>query len=95
MQRVVNGSRRFAGAAFAGRRDLILRNCRALLVAAMAEEPALFSRAFRRRVGHSWPVSLRALRRLRSRADRRQRSMVQRLRRRRGVESLFELLDER
>ncbi len=95
MRRVVNGSPRFAGPAFAGRRDLILRNCRALLVGAMAEEPALFSRVFRRRVGRFWPVSLRAVRRLRRLADRRQHRTVERLRRRRGVDSLFELLDQR
>ena len=48
MHRVVEGSERFGGPVFAARRDLILRNCRTLLIGAVAEEPRLFSRSLPR-----------------------------------------------
>ena len=74
MHRVVEGSERFPGRRYAARRDLILRNCRTLLVGAVAEEPRLFSRPFRRALERRWPLGLRALRRLRRHADRRLRA---------------------
>lgn len=61
----------FDGAEFADRRDLIRRNCQALLVGSMAEHPKRFSRRFRRHLARQWPVSFRAQRRLRRRAIRR------------------------
>jgi hypothetical protein len=51
--------------------DLVRRNCRALLVASVSEHATHFSRGFRRRIEARWPVSLRATRRLRRRAERR------------------------
>ncbi len=90
---MVDGSRRFAGPAYAARRDLILRNCRTLLVGAVAEDSGLFSRPFRRRLEGRWPLRFRAMRRLRRTAQRQFQRTAQRLRERRGVESLFELLE--
>jgi hypothetical protein len=94
IHRVVEGSERFAGPAFAARRDLIVRNCRTLLVGAVAEEPRLFSRRFRRELERHWPLGLGAQRRLRRYADRRLRRAARELRHRRGVDSLFDLLDQ-
>jgi hypothetical protein len=93
MHRVVDESERFHGDRFAARRDLILRNCGSLLVGAVAEEPRLFSRPFRRSLERHWPFGFGALRRLRRFADRRLRHAASEMRRRRGVESLFDLLD--
>ena len=93
MHRVVGDSERFRGDRFAARRDLILRNCSTLLVGAVAEEPQLFSRPFRRALERRWPLGFGALRRLRRYADRRLRQAAAEMRRRRGVESLFDLLD--
>lgn len=61
----------FSGAAYRDRKDLIRRNCVALLVGAVAEQPRLYSRAFRRRIEAHWPLGLRALRRLRRYAEER------------------------
>ena len=61
-------SERFADEAYADRIDLIRRNCLALLVGSVAEQPARFSRGFRRRLARSWPVSFRSHRRLHRRA---------------------------
>jgi hypothetical protein len=72
--------------------DLIRRNCRALLVGVIAEHPALFGRALRREVEGQWPLSFRAMRRLRRRATRRLQATAQRLRARHGVSSPLELL---
>ena len=93
MHRVFDESDRFGGDRFAARRDLILRNCSTLLVGAVAEEPQLFSRPFRRALERRWPLSFGALRRLRRHADRKLRQAAAEMRRRRGVESLFDLLD--
>jgi hypothetical protein len=93
MHRVVDGSDRFRDRRYAARRDLILRNCRTLLVSAVAEEPRLFSRPFRHRLERRWPLGFRALRRLRRYADRRLRATAEEMRRRRGAESLFDLID--
>jgi len=93
MHRVVDESERFRGRRYAARRDLILRNCRTLLIGAVAEEPRLFSRTFRRALERRWPLDFRALRRLRRYADLRLRQTADEMRRRRGAESLFDLLD--
>jgi len=72
--------------------DLIRRNCRALLVGVMAEQPTLFSRSFRYDVERQWPLGFRAMRRLRRRARRRFQATAQRLQARQGVSSPLELL---
>jgi hypothetical protein len=61
----------FEGPEFAERLDMIRRNCRALLIGSVAEQPKYFSRHFRRHLARQWPVSFRAHRRLRRRAIRR------------------------
>ncbi len=94
IHRVVEGSSRFAGPAFAARRDLIARNCSTLLVGAVAEEPRLFSRGFRREIERHWPLGLGAQRRLRRYADRRMRRAGEKLAQRRGADSLFDLLEQ-
>jgi len=57
--------------AAAERRDLVRRNCRALLVASVAAQPRRFTRRFRRAIERRWPFTLGAMRRLRTRAERR------------------------
>jgi hypothetical protein len=52
-------------------RDLIRRNCAALLMGAVADQPRRFSRRFRRKLEGQWPLTCRAMRRLRRRAQRR------------------------
>ena len=73
------------------RRDLIRRNCRALLVAAIAEQPRRFSRRFRRTLERGWPFSFGAMRRLRRHAERRLRELAVRLGRRAATPSLLDL----
>jgi hypothetical protein len=68
---MLDNPRFFAGAQCADEQDLIRRNCRSLVVGAIAGQPALFSGPFRRAVSGQWPFSLRAMRRLRRRAQRR------------------------
>jgi hypothetical protein len=60
-----------ADEAAAERRDLVRRNCRTLLVSAVASQPRRFSRRFRRTIERQWPFTLAAMRRLRTRAERR------------------------
>jgi hypothetical protein len=60
----------FGGPRFSDRKDLIRRNCRSLLVGAVAELPGRFTWRFRRRLERQWPLSLGALRSLRRRAQR-------------------------
>jgi hypothetical protein len=72
--------------------DLIRRNCHCMLAAVMSAQPAMFSRRFRRSVEHQWPLSFRAMRRLRRRAQQRFQLTSQRLQARRGVSSPLELL---
>ena len=50
----------------AERRDLVRRNCRTLLVSAVAAQPRRFSRRFRRSIERQWPFTLGAMRRLRA-----------------------------
>jgi hypothetical protein len=58
-----------ADEAAAERRDLVRRNCRALLVASVAAQPRRFTWRFRRAVERRWPFTLGAMRRLRARAE--------------------------
>ena len=92
MDNVLTSDGPFAGPEFADRLDLIRRNCRALLVGAVAEQPRRFCRRFRRAVARQWPLSLRAMRRLRRRAERRFGDAAAVVRRRTGAESLLDLL---
>lgn len=72
--------------------DLIRRNCHSMLAGVVAENPAMFGRPFRRVVESQWPLSFRAMRRLRRRAQHRFQRTAQRLQVRRGVSSPLELL---
>jgi hypothetical protein len=90
--RVVGESVRFSAPCYDERLDLIRRNCTLLLVGAVAEHQDLFSRAFSSALEERWPVDFASLRRLRRRAARRYRRTLARLRRRRGVASLLELV---
>ena len=60
-----------ADEAAAERRDLVRRNCRALLVSSVAAQPRRFTWRFRRAVERRWPFTLGAMRRLRARAEKR------------------------
>ena len=91
IDRVLDDADTLAGPAYFERKDLIRRNCRALLVGAISDQPARFTRRFRRAVSGQWPFSLRAMRRLRRRAERRSREAVCSLERRTGVPSLLDL----
>ena len=75
----------------ADRRDLIRRNCRMLLVGAMAEQAGRFRRSFRRDVEARWPFTFGATRRLRRRGERRLRRAAARLGERAGRPSLLDL----
>ena len=89
---VLDEERTGASAQTADCLDLIRRNCHSMLAGVMAENPAMFSRRFRRSVECQWPLSFRAMRRLRRRAHRRFQITAQRLQERRGVSSPLELL---
>jgi hypothetical protein len=71
IDRTLDDAHCFRGPGRADQIDLLRRNCRSLVVGAIASQPRLFSAAFRRAVARQWPFSLRALRRLRVRAQRR------------------------
>jgi hypothetical protein len=89
---VLGRERADASAATSDCLDLVRRNCHCMLAAVMSAQPALFTRRFRRSVERQWPVSFRAMRRLRRRAHARVQSSSQRLQERRGVSSPLELL---
>ncbi len=76
--------------ALADRRDLIRRNCRSLLVGAVAEEPGRFTRRFRGRIARQWPLTLGAVRRLRRRAQRTLGHAAARIEERTGSPSLLD-----
>jgi len=82
----------FAADTFADRKDLIRRNCRSLLVGAVADQPSRFTRRFRRTVEQQWPLGFHALRRLRRRAARRYGEATKTLQRRTGAASPVEWL---
>ena len=89
---VLDRERAAAGAETSDCLDLIRRNCHCMLATVISAQPAMFSRRFRRSVERQWPLSFRAMRRLRRRAEQRFRSTSQRLQTRRGVSSPLELL---
>lgn len=92
MNRVVNGSERFAAPRYRAHRDLILRNCVGLMVSAVAEHPKFFSLRFRRHLERQWTMSLGAMRRLRRRSAKRLRAAGDALGRTQEVGSFLELL---
>jgi hypothetical protein len=92
MHRVVESSERFSSPRYTDLKDLILRNCTFLLVGAVAENPRLFSRRFRRSLERRWPFRFASMRRLRRRASDRLGKAIATLREQREVGSPFELL---
>jgi hypothetical protein len=87
---VVLAAAPFSGPSCADRIDLIRRNCRALLVGCVAENPRRFSRAFCRRLEAEWPLTLRAQRRLRRRLRQRFSNVLSR----RGEDGIAKALAE-
>jgi len=95
IDRVLDDAGDLAGPELADRKDLIRRNCRTLLVCAISEQRGRFRRRLRRTVERGWPFSLRAIRRLRRRAERRLEEAARKLQAQTGASSLLELaLDE-
>lgn len=92
MHRVVDSSGRFSSGRYADHKDLILRNCTSLLVGAVADNPELFSRRFRRALERHWPFRFSSMRRLKKRARERLGQAIEILRRQHDVGSPFELL---
>lgn len=90
MNDVLDRSPLLAAPEAADRKDLIRRNCTSLLVGAVAEQPRRFSRRFRRVVSRQWPLSLRAMRRLRRRAEARFGAAARELEARTGGDSLLD-----
>ena len=72
--------------------DLIRRNCHSMLAGVIAENPGMFGRRFRRSIERQWPLSFRAMRRLRTHARRRFEKTARRLQAQRGVSSPLELI---
>jgi hypothetical protein len=92
MHRVLEESPRLAGRRYAARKDLILRNCTALLVSAVGEQPERFTPPFRRGLEERWPVDFASMTRLLRRAARRGRRAARVLCRRKSVDSPLALL---
>jgi hypothetical protein len=69
VDRVLAHSSVFADPESSVREDFVRRSCHALLVATIADRPRGLSRGLRRSVERQWPFSLRAVRRLRRRAE--------------------------
>jgi len=92
MHRVLGESPRLAGPAFSARKDLILRNCTALLVGAVGAHRRRFGPSFLRQVEGRWPVDFTSMSRLRRLADRRFRGVARVLSRRSGRDSVLDLL---
>jgi hypothetical protein len=91
IDRVLDHGDLLAGPELADRKDLIRRNCRSLLVGAVADQPGRFTRRFRRTLARQWPFSFPAMRRLRRRAERRYREAARTLQRRTGAASILDL----
>jgi hypothetical protein len=89
---VLDEERGGASAATADCLDLIRRNCHSMLAGVVAQQPTMFSAQFRRSIERQWPVSLRAMRRLRRRAHGQFQATAQRLQARHGVSSPLDLL---
>jgi hypothetical protein len=92
MRLVVESSERFSSPRYSNLKDLIIRNCTFLLVGAVAENPRLFSRRFRRSLERRWPFRFASMRGLRRRASERLGKAYGALRETRQVGSPFELL---
>ena len=90
--RVVDESPRFAAPCYDDRLDLIRRNCTLLLVGAVAENAELFSRPFTTALEERWQVDFASLRRLRRAGAKRYGRALGRLRRRRGIAGVLELV---
>ena len=82
----------FSARCYRDRKDLIRRNCRSLLVTAVAEQPHLFSRRCNRSFEDGWPLGFASVRRLRRFAERRFSAVGDDLRAQRGADTLIELL---
>jgi hypothetical protein len=82
IRRVLGSSPRFAGTAFAAVKDLIERNCTALLISAVADNQGLFSRPYVRALEAQWPLDFAALRKLKKRGRKRYEQTLKALRRR-------------
>ena len=89
---VLESASRFTAPRYDTTKDLIRRNCTSLLVTAVSDNPELFTFSFRRELETRWPFDLASLRKLRKRIDRRCDKTARDLRRRRGIESLLDLL---
>jgi hypothetical protein len=72
--------------------DLVLRNCTFLMVGSMARHRRLFTRPFLDRIEERWPFTLAAMSRLGRLAERRFRRVGRRLSRRKGTDSLLDLI---
>jgi len=92
IHRCLDGGRRFGSAAFDQRKDLIRRNCVALLVGAVANQPSLVSRRFGRALESRWPLSFRASRRLQRYARRRFQRLQSVLQETFGADSVLDLI---
>lgn len=92
MHRVLGESPRLADPAFSARKDLILRNCTALLVGAVGEHRRRFGPSFVRQVEQRWPVDFASMSRLRRLAERRFRGVARLLSRRTGRNSVLDIL---
>jgi hypothetical protein len=92
MHRVLGESPRLSGPAFEARKDLILRNCTALLVGAVGEHRRRFGPSFLRQIEQRWPVDFGSMSRLRRLAERRFRAVARVLSRRTGTDSVLDLL---
>lgn len=90
MNDVLDASPLLSAPEAADRKDLIRRNCTSLLVGAIAEQPRRFSARFRRTIARQWPLSLRAMRRLRRRAEDRFGAAARELEARAGGVSLLD-----
>jgi hypothetical protein len=89
---VIDDDPRFAAPELDGVRDLIRRNCVSLLIGAVAQDPALCSPRFVRRLERRWPLGFAAQRRLAGLARRRWSQANAVLEERFGCSSLLDLL---
>lgn len=92
VDRVLDSTPRFAAPEYDLRKDLIRRNCVALLAGSVAESPQRFTPSFVRELERRWPLRFAAMRKLRVRARReleRRRRVVER---RGGAAAILEQL---
>jgi hypothetical protein len=94
IDRVLDSTPRFAAPEYDLRKDLIRRNCVALLAGSVAESPQRFTPSFVRELERCWPLRFAAMRKLRVHARReleRRRRVVER---RGGAAAILEQLAE-